>query len=99
MVAVVGSDAAASSGRLKCGATSLEVCWGTADSSGSRCCRSKRPSGGFEARKVVVVVDDVVDDVVGVFDGGCACVARGDVAALGKLLGVSTEVWVAVSIV
>ena len=66
--------------------------WRTADSSGSRCCRSKGPGGGFEAGRTVVVVDDVV----GVVDGGCACIARGDVAALEK---VSTRVCVAVSAV
>ena len=41
----------------------------------------------------------VVDDIVGVIDGGCGAVARGDMAVLGKVLGGLTEVWVAVSMV
>ena len=41
----------------------------------------------------------VVVGNVGVIDGGCGAVARGDVAALGQVLGGLTEVWVAVSVV
>ena len=41
---------------------------------------------------------DAVDNVV-IIDGGCGAIARGDVAALGKVLGGSTEVLVAVSMV
>ena len=63
---------------------------------GSECCRLQGAGGSFWAQNRVVVVVDVV---VGVVDGGCACVARGDVAALGKALVCLTSVWVAVSAV
>ena len=62
-----------------------------------RVCRRVRDAGGsFSAGGRVVVA---VDDDVGVVDGGCVGVINGDVAALGGVLGCSTRLCVAVSVV
>ena len=64
--------------------------------SGSEYRRLRGAGDGFGAGDGMVMV---VGDVVGVVDGGCGAVAWGDVAALGKVLGGSTRVCVAVSVV
>ena len=71
-------------------------------SSGSECRRSEGPGGGSGAEGPVVVV---VLDIVGVVDGGCVAIVKGEVAAgnggdvlVTRAVG-SSLVWVAVSMV
>jgi hypothetical protein len=102
--AVVGGDmtvAVVGSGRERGG---CRGCRGVVGWLGSECRRSRGAVRCFEAgaELVVVVVDnsvDAVDGVVGIADGGCVGVVGSDVAASRGVLGCSTKVWVAVSMV
>jgi hypothetical protein len=69
------------------------VCRDATARTGSECRRFRGAGDSFEGRGKFVVV--VVNNV----DGGCTGVVSGDVAVLGKVLGGSTAIWVAVSVV
>ena len=74
---VVGGDVAVATGGSGCKRRGWRLGCGGVGWSGGWCRHSRGVGGGFEAVEEVVVV---VDDVVGVVDGGCAAVVDGDVA-------------------
>ena len=73
-----------------------EGCRGGLGRPGRECRRFRGAGGWFEAGDGAVVA---AVNVVGVVDGGCVGVINGDVAALGGVLGCSTRLCVAVSVV
>ena len=80
MVAVADGDVALASGGSGCRGRGPGCCWGAVGRPGIECRRSRALPGGSEAGGGAMVV---VDDVVGVVDGGCASVVKGDVAGNG----------------
>ena len=83
---VGGCDVAVAVGSSGPGLGGQRVRWGAMARPGSECRHLQGAGGSFWARNGVVVV---VDDIVGVVDDGCACVARGDMAAGGGDNGVA----------
>ena len=77
VVAVVDGDMAVVTGGSGLDRRGWGLCWGAVDRPGGQWRRSRGAGGCSEAGEAVVVV---VDDVVGVVDGGCADVVSGDVA-------------------
>ena len=79
VAAVVGSDMAVGLGGSGCGTQGWEACWGAMARPGSECHRLRGAGSRFGAGEGVVVVDNDI----GVVDGGCAAVVSGDVAHRG----------------
>jgi hypothetical protein len=94
---LVDGDVAVVTVRSGCKARGCGGGCGMADPSGSKGHCSEGPGGGSGAEGPIVVV--VLDDVVGVIDGDCVGIVGSDVAASRGVLGCSTKVWVAVSMV
>jgi hypothetical protein len=80
VVTIVGSGVAVVTGGSGCEMRGWEACWGAMAQPGSECRRLRGAGSRFGAGEGVVVV---VDDIVGVIDGGCAAVVSGDVAHRG----------------
>jgi hypothetical protein len=96
VVIVDGADVAVAIGGSGREGRGWERCCGAVVRPGGQCRRSRGLWGWFGAGEGMVVV---VVDVVCVVDDGCACVARGDLASSGGVLGCVSTVCVAVSVI
>ena len=94
-VAVIGCDVEVAVGSSGCGTRGCRFCKGAVGQLGSVYRRSQGAEGCFEAGDEAVMVVVVVDNIVGVIDGGCAGVVSGGVAALEGKGGLVTRAMVA----